>query len=290
MPIGGVCGLALIGASLAVVALAWENHRIERYIRFKDEPGVTAMDCLGSALPRRRRLPTDRYVWPPGSPRPRVIVLSSYTPDIAKYADLSAELNRMYCEDHGLEFKAIVTEQVSDPKERHVTWEKIYWIKHVLEHDKPDFVFWIDSDAVFNRTTMPLIERFGPDAADISVCVDGWVTKKTNTGVMLLRNSDWVRAFLDHWWDLGRTTRWGLHKFHEQTVLDLCLTRNDMNCKDHIALFWPAEFNCPSTGGLNRPEHNFISHYMGTRASFRIREFSERLKARRIVLPGKHAD
>ena len=89
-------------------------------------------------------------------------------------------------------------------------WLKIEVIRAALD-DNYDFVLWMDVDAVVLRNDVD-IRSAAVDAADLHMAWHGPDTSEImaadfvphfNSGVMLIRVTDWSRAFFERVWEIG---------------------------------------------------------------------------------------
>jgi hypothetical protein len=90
-------------------------------------------------------------------------------------------------------------------------WLKIEVIRAALE-DNFDFVLWMDVDAIVLRNDVD-VRTVAADTADLHMAWHGPDTSEImaadfvphfNSGVMLIRATDWSRAFFERVWEIGQ--------------------------------------------------------------------------------------
>ena len=146
---------------------------------------------------------------------PRVI-LAQYATRNVEYFKYTCKVNKYYCSAHGLEY---VTEQddvkirsKTTDQNRSVLWYKPEFILDVMCRYEPDYVFFLDADAMIlnfdiglDNTGRPLnIYSFIHPIFDITAAKDASPPKFAystyiNTGSLLLKNTEKVRKFLVDW-------------------------------------------------------------------------------------------
>ncbi|MFA6961807.1 MAG: DUF273 domain-containing protein [Opitutaceae bacterium] len=142
---------------------------------------IQAAYDLGQALPD----------W--GRPkRPRIRIITAYDDAIATYGDIAAARMRDYAKRHGYDF--VVYRDGFDPA-RPPAWSKILFTLRALRG--VDWVVWLDADILIADLDRPLEEFISRDH-DIVMARHIKPSPHPNTGVFLLRNRLWVRAFLRH--------------------------------------------------------------------------------------------
>ncbi|MFT4115636.1 putative nucleotide-diphospho-sugar transferase [Bradyrhizobium sp.] len=122
---------------------------------------------------------------------------------------------------HGYEIRAIHR----DNWRRRRGWLKIEVIRAALEEDF-DFVLWMDVDAIVLRNDVD-VRTAAIDSADLHMAWHGPDTSEImaadfvphfNSGVMLIRATDWSREFFRQVWDTGQLPHpW----FDQATILHL---------------------------------------------------------------------
>jgi len=87
-------------------------------------------------------------------------------------------------------------------------WSKILVMQHLLQQtgvQTCDWVMWMDADVVIMNMTIRM-ESFLPATYDMLVTSDlpntGW-----NAGVIMVRNSEWSKQFLQDWWNMTSYVR-----------------------------------------------------------------------------------
>ena len=204
----------------------------------------------------------------------RIAVLQFYTANIS-YGPYSEEINKKYCEEKGYTYICDKDDAKirSISENRSLHWCKIKIVKEVLDTNNFDYILFLDADAVisdFNQNIEDFIDGsynmiFGEDVGSHS---------SMNTGVFLVKNSEWSKNFLNTWWESGGTymgkdaqdilpimeqnlEKVGYFKealWHEQSCITL-LYRSDDEIKNNIKVISNRSFNHRDYG-----EGNFIFH------------------------------
>jgi hypothetical protein len=194
------------------------------------------------------------------SAKPRVRLLTAYNNAFAPIAVLTLPRMKALADANGYEFRAVTREDC----ERPAGWIKIEPILDALAADF-DFVFWLDADAVVLRSDMD-VRTAVSGAKDLYMC---WHEPRAfpahfNTGVMLIRTSEWSRAFFSEVWERGPVTDVFrdqgtiLHQLGYNEAIGLGSDRHDHPARDHIGLLDSAWNTIPGTAGVPDP---IIHHY-----------------------------
>lgn len=135
---------------------------------------------------------------------------SSYEPGY-----LCSTANEAYCQKHGYEFRRYVfskEELHSRSSGRYGAWAKVQLLTSILREpdtfSEQDYLVWVDADALVIDHVVELssfVERSG--GADLIIGEDVADTDWLNTGVVLLRATEWSRDLLALWWSEGGS-RW----------------------------------------------------------------------------------
>jgi len=103
-----------------------------------------------------------------------------------------------YCESQDIDIR--VYEDIDSG--RPPAWNKIPVVRRLLQ--EYDFVFWIDSDAIFVRFDEDIREEIRPDKDLYLVKHHINAQDVPNTGVLLVRNSRWSCGLLDRLWAMAQ--------------------------------------------------------------------------------------
>ena len=142
--------------------------------------------------------------------RSQIIVTQFYTNNI-QYGKFSEEINLDYCNKHGYRYICETdTNKIRNGCDgRSFTWYKPKLIKEIFENYNPEYVVFLDADAIFvNRKIQ--IEDFIDPNYDIIFAQDiGGIGSHSamNAGVFIIRNTPQSIEFLDKWWNLGDTLK-----------------------------------------------------------------------------------
>jgi hypothetical protein len=142
-----------------------------------------------------------------------------------------------------------------------------------------DFVFWIDSDAIFVRFDKDIREetRSGKDLYLVKHHIGG--RDVPNTGVLLIRNSRWSQGLLDRLWAMAQYTN---HKWWENAALldilgyrNLLDSRQPNECDRRLLgrIEW-LDLKWNSLPNLNESPEPIIKHYAGVPHQQRAEEMT----------------
>eukprot|EP00977_Amphora_coffeiformis_P022855 scaffold11639_cov172-Amphora_coffeaeformis.AAC.32 len=81
------------------------------------------------------------------------------------------------------------------------SWSKIKAAQRLLTEENCDWVFWLDADTVVMNSAKT-IESFLPADKTKDLLITGQKGGSYNAGAWLIRNSEWSREFLNHWWNM----------------------------------------------------------------------------------------
>jgi hypothetical protein len=126
----------------------------------------------------------------------KIGIVSLYTNEIEDIVKLTAPNQKKYADTNGYDY-ILYKGRLSN---RHPAWDKILAVKENLPNY--DYVMWVDSDSIFKKFDYKLEDIilpeyngfFGKDPVD-SIYV--------NTGVFILKNSEWSLNLLNQVWDSG---------------------------------------------------------------------------------------
>ena len=162
---------------------------------------------------------------------PKLAILMWYNDYLKnKYADISYDINKMYCDKHDI---TLIKEDFVRCKDKTAHWEKVAMCLFYLE--KFDYVMWIDADAHFfidKNSILNLIDQYKNYdiifSGDIGKSLD---IKKDNinTGVFICKNTLKTKKILETWlyeeelynlqlvnWDQGV-----LREMYSKNILDI---------------------------------------------------------------------
>ncbi|MCK9613955.1 MAG: hypothetical protein M0R48_00420 [Candidatus Omnitrophica bacterium] len=198
----------------------------------------------------------------------RVIITTAYNYRFKYIGDICASLTRQYCTQLNIDYIIFETENLTS---RPYPWNKLLFINYILlrylKSSDNSWVMWLDADVIIINNSFNLIEQVikkAPAQAELIITKDVYAI---NTGVMLLRNSDFIRKLLKKWWSMEEylTNCW----WENAALIDL-INRNWGNIKDKIYFVDQNILNAYTYGsyGINFPEgelnsESFIYHVPG---------------------------
>jgi len=198
---------------------------------------------------------------------------------------------KSYCQRHGYDF--IDDESIWD-KSKPIPWSKILLLLKYIE--KYDYIVWIDADILIMNMDIKIetfIERYSNYDQ-----ISGSDWKMQNTGVWIIKNTDFSKRFLSEVWinvyDEKSDPKERYMNWEQGSVINL-MDRNVLNCKEKIKVTYPEEMN---SYWFNYFPSHFVLHFAGVRGDDLenlIREYyperldtdsDESYKARMVYLAG----
>lgn len=187
-----------------------------------------------------------------------IIMIAQYWTDNLSYGKYTYELNSEYCKGKGYGYyvekdRDVITKGAEG---RAFTWYKPNFILSVLEKFNPEYVLFMDADAVVTDEEY-YVEEFIDKNYDI-IATEDHGPSKINAGVILFRNTQWVKDFLRKWWEKGNefpNYKHGL--WHDQTCFGLVMDSNP-DTADKIKIISNRELNWREPS-----DQNFIFHAFG---------------------------
>jgi len=158
----------------------------------------------------------------------KVAVCMFYDDAIKNYGDITAAINKVYCDKHGLD---LIVSHETTYTNRHPSYEKLpLLLKHI---DAYDYVIWIDADAYF-YVNMPsiveLIETYPDKHFLFSQDMPPSFAHVINCGFFIVKNTSYSTEFLKKWaYDEELHANSPVPGWWEQGVLHLMDKRNTMN-------------------------------------------------------------
>lgn len=173
----------------------------------------------------------------------KIVVAQFWTKNLS-YARYTKEINKKYCDQNNYIY--FVEENESKIRNRignkAMTWYKPFLISDVFETLNPDYVLFLDADAIV-VDHLNKIENFIIGGKEIVVTED-YGPSAMNAGVILIKNSEWSKNFLKQWYSTsdelegGTPPRKGYYAnalWHDQTGFSHLL-RNDSDVSKNISV------------------------------------------------------
>ncbi len=201
--------------------------------------------------------------------KPSVCLLTACNSGHRPLADLTVPHMRSFAEAQGYHLHFIC----KDDWERQRGWIKVEAIRASLD-EKFDFVLWVDVDTVIQRRDVD-VRSAAVDNADLHMVWHGPDTSTIeaidflphfNSGVMLIRVTDWSRNFFREVWEIGQLPhRWSeqatiLHLLGYDDCIGLGPDRPDERNRSRLARLDTVWNSVP---GLATTHDPIVHHYAG---------------------------
>ena len=216
--------------------------------------GVTVLSVTGIAACAALMASTsDSFAAAPSS----VCVVMFSTPNIVPlYAGVAARINQAYAARHGYTFR----HHVYECPEAVPAWYKIFIVRRELERHAA--VFWIDSDAAFNKHAHSL-QKWLDAPEDMVACSDHPNGPYAiNTGTMLVKSTPWSKAFFDEWWTKRLIPPYSNTFAYEQTAFHDMLQADFMGCTRRVRIEEASAFNSVYGELKAGKRDTFVLHFM----------------------------
>ncbi len=184
----------------------------------------------------------------------KISVCQFYTPNVS-YGEYAEKINEKYCQDNGYYY--FVEKDGNKIKSkipgRSFTWYKPHLIRETLERfPDSEYVLFLDIDAIFCNNSRR-IEEFIDGLSSIVMTQD-YGPSLVNAGVLLLKNNEYSKNFLNEWWDICEEyPQYKEGLWHDQTCIGLWHERQID--KSQFSIIQNNDFNAREYG-----DNKFIFH------------------------------
>lgn len=153
------------------------------------------------------------------------------TPDRFEFSALTIQRMKMYCDLH--HYQLVVYENVLETT-RAAPWSKIVALQKALLNSKTKFVAWIDDDIYVTNPFVSLSKLIEKTIDQNNLLLSEDAQKHNghpvNTGVIILRNCDWSRDYLQTVWDQGISVAKECY-WEQTTITNLLWQAPELNTK-----------------------------------------------------------
>ena len=204
------------------------------------------------------------------SMKPMVLIVTYYTFNILEsYASKSIATLAAYAEQNDYLFYPF-----HGPNTKHdyapydPRWNKIKILLNLLSEEALNsvYVVWVDADLIVLDFGMK-IEMIGSlySQANIIISKDmETATYISNSGFIIVRNSEWSKAFLEQWW-----SSYDRRKCCDQNVLTWLYDKMSMEEKSNIVILRSDALNTEFPCWKNLEDHNQVLHLAGATSLYR---------------------
>lgn len=209
-----------------------------------------------------------------------IAVVTFFTPNY-EIGFETLKINRAYCKKHGYDFYFFDSLEES-LKHKHAAWHKLFYVNKILKEKNYKSVVWIDADAFFCNDTMKIEQFITCDKNFIVQRDPGYSLEvfnvdkiRINTGLFILKNTDWSKKFLDFVINNEEFSEWDTKHNWEQNAIRKCIEKNYMNASDNTFIITHTNFNNNThdvneyiqNGGFVLHMTNFMGQYRDSRES-----------------------
>ncbi|MEO1564033.1 MAG: putative nucleotide-diphospho-sugar transferase [Pseudomonadota bacterium] len=202
----------------------------------------------------------------------KICIATAYDAGFGYIGNYAASCLQFYADSHGFDTRVVSSVPTTD---WHPAWFRLQLIEELFDEGY-DFVFWVDADALIVRRDVNIAEEI-EDGKDLYCVLHGGGVEQhgtnlfPNTGVMLLRNSQWVRELFD---EMRSHEEYALQPLWDQSALCLALGYHEavggqVNMVDHskherIKFLHVGWNHMPfNVAGTNFAEEPIICHFSG---------------------------
>lgn len=184
--------------------------------------------------------PNQRYVSTPPIVRTTICTFytgDKYSEDVVKHGQLSMEL---YCKRNNYSFFR-ETENLVDGTDLPAHWVKMALLLKMMKESKnDDYIVWMDADVMImnHSITIESIIEDHMNGKDFLLCRD--VSGEINTGVIIVRNTDYAKSVLELNLALPELRYRGCE---DQDTFNQLYIRNLLNLQDHASILSPSNQN-----------------------------------------------
>ena len=239
-------------------------------------PWLTLLKCTNESSSRQRqKVATARTSSTVG-------LVTYATQDIWNYTAYSFAVNEIYAEHNNYVMLHLDGESSSEYDSFDSRWNKVKILEEALDPETGwarhlDWVVWIDADAIVLDMNLRIEEVVAPyPEAHLLVSAEhAGSSTLINSGVVIVKNSAWSRAFLKEWWTFKSRT---LYSDQEQFDLLYKAKYAELGLDRKVVILPPDAINSDPPAMTMQKPYNQVLHLMGEHTMFRVRVFENGLR------------
>jgi hypothetical protein len=194
----------------------------------------------------------------------KIAFVSYSTSHINDYSPYAYAINSIYVNNNNYILKWESEETGANYNNNDQRWNKVLILLEALKTwaKNIDYIVWIDADLIvldMNLNINNLIKHYL--WADMIISRDPVLENGIiNSGMMIIKNSNYSKFFLKKWWN-----SFDHNKGMDQLVFDKLYKSNVFESSKHFALLEPDEINSYFPAWINQKSYNPILHLAGAR-------------------------
>lgn len=131
------------------------------------------------------------------------IVVSQYWTKNIKYSSFTKMINEKFCSENGYVYHYedddnLIIDSINN---RAFTWYKPKFIQKVIDLHDPDYVLFLDADAILVNQNYKVTDFI--DSNYSCIVTEDHGPSVMNAGVLLFKNNEWTKNFLKRWWEIS---------------------------------------------------------------------------------------
>lgn len=205
-----------------------------------------------------------------------ILFTTWYDQGIAKYADITAEINKRYCDRIGYDFVVDHKRRVPNIKQ---TWERFPLIIDMIGKVPHKYICWIDADACFNPKSKYVIEDIINRNKDKDFIFSDDVGKNhtINAGIFILKNNEYCKNMLNYFLQFSSSNHPDKDKYagFDQAAINIYYLENINNLKDRSVMIDYGVLQIfPNLANDKNIDAIFL-HTAGTDSNYRVKYFNK---------------
>jgi tetratricopeptide (TPR) repeat protein len=202
-----------------------------------------------------------------------VAIVSYGTENILNYAAYAFAVDLAYAEHNGYNFQ-LADPKISNYEPADARWNKVKIVEHALNTwaKDADFLVWLDADLIILDMDMKLetIVANNPEAHLWFSAEHANSHNLVNSGFMIVRNSKFVKWFLNEWWNFGDR-----EFLADQDQFDHVYAhyKEEKRLDLKVAVLPPDALNSEPPAAVHQKDYNQVLHLMGEHTQYRVHAF-----------------
>lgn len=165
------------------------------------------------------------------------------------------ESHRNYCLTNQYQYRIETNRVVED---RPIPWTKVRFLRRLLSNCQHEVIVWVDADAMITNNHLR-VEDWIDELGDRDLLLTRDANGAINTGVMIMKNTPWVRRFFKQ---VDEKEDFAHHPWREQGAI-IDLYRSDADVRDHCRLTDADRSSLVHAYAFNFEPASWLVHFAG---------------------------